>query len=137
MRSQENKGITLTFKDKFIDAYQVLIINLVRVTGLLFIRSGQACKLFLGSYRSLRRSWVITTWGMRGCSCLKRESLPLENVTFMTLEIHNHDCVLTEGSRIHSNQISISTRPHQMEENQHYKVKIWRVRLRIMNRVQQ
>ena len=46
MTRQDNDGITLFCKVEFMEAYQVLIINLVRVTCSLFIRTAEACKLF-------------------------------------------------------------------------------------------
>ena len=115
MTRQDNDSITLFCKVEFMEAYQVLIINLVRVTCSLFIQTTEACKLFSCSCRSLRRPRVMAVWGMWRCRPVRQESQPtafaLHNATFLTLKILKHHCLVQQGSLTDSaSQIFDATR---------------------------
>ena len=115
MTRQDNDSITLFCKVEFMEAYQVLIINLLRVTYSLFIRTGEPWKLLSRSCQSLRRPRVMAVWGMWRCCPLRQESPPaafaLHNATFLTLKILKHHCLVQQGSLTDStSQISDATR---------------------------
>ena len=115
MTRQYNDSITLFCKVEFMEAYQVLIINLLRVTCSLFIRTGEPWKLLSRSCRSLRRPRVMAVWGMWRCRPLRRESPPaafaLHNATVLTLKNLKHHCLVQQGSLTDStSQIFDATR---------------------------